>query len=278
MRRTGRNRHRRFLRTFALLAAPVVLLSACTASDGPTAARVHPIEEILDSEIILTPDPSGTFATLNVETSTPVVCSVVYGTSDAFGLIATDDDMLGGAHVTHGPRLRGLTPNTTYSYRLQGSDAAGTLYQSDTLTFTTPEPIDSEVQGENVAPSATIVDVSSVFSDAFAAAHAIDGDLTTEWSSAGDGDAASLTIDLGQVTPVVGILFRSREMTDGTAIIQKYTVTVDDGATFGPLAAGTVGEISEVSFDGRILRFDATTTTGGNTGAIEIEIYRAPSL
>ncbi len=276
MRRADRNLRGRFLRTFSMLAVPVVLLSACTASDGPTDATVHPIEEILDSEIILTPDPSGTFATLIAETNTPVVCSVVYGTSDAFGLIATDDDMAGGAHADHGPRLRGLTPNTTYSYRLQGSDANGTLYQSDIFTFTTPQAAAAEFPGENVAPFATVVAVSSIFSEAFAAERAIDGDLTTEWSTAGDGDSASLTIDLGEVTPVIGIVFRSREMTDGTAIIQQYTVTVDDGATIGPLPAGPDGEVSDVSFEGRILRFDATTTTGGNTGAVEIEVYRAP--
>lgn len=36
---------------------------------------MRPIEAILSSKITLTPDPSGTFATLNVVTNTPVVCS-----------------------------------------------------------------------------------------------------------------------------------------------------------------------------------------------------------
>ena len=45
-------------------------------------------------------------------------------------------------------------------------------------------------------------------------------------------------------------------MTDGTAIIQQFTMTVDDGASFGPLPAGADGAVRGVRFEGRILRFD----------------------
>jgi len=265
------------LRMFGpLLLVAVLLLSACSGVTGGAAdTDVLPIEDILASDIVVTPDPSGTFAVLEVDTDIEVVCSVVYGTTDAFGLIATDDDMAGGAHADHHPRLGRLAPNTTYQYRLQGSDAAGNLYRSDVMTFTTPQAEAVESPGTNVASDATVVAVSSEFSSGFAAEHAIDGDLGTEWSTAGDGDDASITIDLGQAVEVVGIGFRSREMTDGSAIIEQYTVTVDDSETFGPFPAGQGLVISQVAFEGQMLRFDAVTTTGGNTGAVEIEVYAA---
>lgn len=250
-----------------------LLLSAC--SGGAADADVLPIEDILASDIVVTPDPSGTYATLDVATDTDVACSVVYGTTDVFGLIATDDDMTDRAHTDHSPRLGGLAPNTTYQYRLQGSDAAGNLYQSDVMTFTTPQTEAAETPGVNSAPNGSVIAVSSEFSSGFAAENAIDGDLGTEWSTSGDGDDASITVDLGQVIEVVGIGFRSREMTDGSSIIEEYTVTVDDRDTFGPFTAGQGLVISEVDFEGRVLRFDAVTTTGANTGAVEIEVYAA---
>lgn len=264
-------------RLFAVQLALVTALAACAGGGDSPAAEVRPIEDILTSEIVVTPDPTGTVARLDAETTRPVVCSVVYGTSEAFGLIATDDDMAGGAHEDHGPLLRGLSPETTYLYRLQGSDAAGNLYRSDILTFTTPAATQPDRPGDNVAPQATIVDVTSEFSPAFAAGNAIDGDPATEWSTAGDGDGAAITIDLGQVRDVVGIGFWSRGMTDGSAVVLEYTVTVDGGTPLGPFPAGDGAlTVTDVAFEGRVLTVTAATTTGGNTGAVEIEVYAAP--
>lgn len=263
-----RLRKRTFLagRTVALLA--LALLSACTSSEAPDVA-VRPIEDILDSDIQINTDPSGTTAVVEVSTSLPVACAVVYGSDDSFGSIAVDDDMRGGAHEEHQPRLTGLQPDTEYSYVLQGSDTAGVLYRSDVMTFRTPPAEAISTPGENVAPSATVGDVSSAFSDDFAAANAIDGDLGTEWSTAGDGDDAWIEIDLGDEADIAGFRYQSREMTDGTAIVETYTVTIGD-QEFGPFPAG---QVQEVQAAGRVVRFDAETTTGGNTGAVEIEVY-----
>lgn len=260
------------------LAAAVAVTLALAACSAPSAERreVLPIDDILTTEVVITPDATGTSAVLTVETTIPVACSVVYGVDDSFGLIATDEDMAGGAHHDHQPRLRGLTPGTTYRYRLQGSDAAGNLYRSQTMTFTTPDAATQRAPGENVAARATIAGFSSEFSERFAATNAIDGDPATEWSSDSDGDDAFITLDLGRPEPIVGIGFWSREMGDGSAIIEQYTVTVDGGNTLGPFPAGPGLTISDVAFTGQVLRFDATTTTGGNTGAAEIEIYREP--
>ena len=169
-------------------AAAAVLLAACGNGADDT-ADIQPIDAILAADVDISVDPSGTTATLAVDTTIPVACAVIYGTDDTYGAIAVDNDMQGGAHHNHGPLLTGLEPDTEYQYILQGSDAAGTIYRSDPLTFRTPRATDNAF-GTNIAPTGTIIDVSSEFSDAFAATNAIDDNLATEWSTAGDGDSA----------------------------------------------------------------------------------------
>lgn len=262
-------------RRYGLAAAAVtlVILAGCSSGNS-SSAGVEPIEPILSGDIEIVTDPSGTSATFAVDTTIPVACAVIYGTDDSFGSIAVDNDMQGGAHQDHGPLLTGLTPDTEYQYILQGSDASGTIYRSDTLTFQTPPAISSGF-GPNIAPSGTVIASSSEFSDTFAAANAIDGDLGTEWSTAGDGDDAWIEIDLGQDSEIISVAFRTRQMTDGTAITDTFTMTID-GQSLGPFPAGTDPIALDDPVTGRVLRFDADQTTGGNTGATEIEVYTAP--
>ncbi len=144
------------------------------------------------------------------------------------------------------------------------------------MTFRTPPAEAVATPGPNVAVGAEVVDVSSEFSDTFGAGNAVDGDLTTEWSSAGDGDDASITVDLGREVDGVGVALRSRSMSDGTSVVETFTVTVDDSETYGPFDAGATTVVNEVDFTGQVLRIDAERTTGGNTGAAEIEVYEAP--
>ena len=252
------------------LAAAAILLAACGSGSDDT-ADIEPIEAILASDIDITVDPAGTTATLAVDTTIPVACAVIYGTDNTYGSIAVDNDMQGGAHHNHGPLLTGLQPDTEYQYILQGSDAAGTIYRSDPMTFTTP-PATANPLGTNIAPTGSINDVSSKFSDAFAATNAIDGNLATEWSSAGDGDNAYIEIDLGQPQPVTAIVFRTRQMTDGTAITNTFTISIGD-QQYGPYPTGTEPAIFDEPVAGQTVRIDADQTTGGNTGATEIEIY-----
>ncbi len=180
--------------------------------------------------------------------------------------------MQDGAHEDHGPLLGGPTPDTDYQYTLQGADEAGTVYRSDVMTFRTPPAVESDL-GSNIATAATVTDASSSFSDEFAPDNAIDGDLATERSTAGDSDAAWIEIDLGEPREITGVAIRTREMGDGTAVTENFTITVDDGTTLGPYPAG----VEAIAFDEPVttgsVRLDAVRTTGGNTGASEIEIY-----
>lgn len=266
-------------RSLAVSTCLALILLACSpgGQDATTVdVDVLPLDDVLDSSIVVTPDPSGTSAEVTLTTTIPLACAVIYGVDDDFGQVATDADMAGGALIDHAPVLLGLEPETEYQYVLQGSDAAGNLYRSEVLTFSTPAAEAIDRPGRNVGPEGEVVAVSSEFSDTFAAGHAIDGDATSEWSTAGDGDAASITVELPEVTDIVGFGVRSRAMGDGSSIIEDYEVTVDDAEVLGPFPAGADGlTTSETSTRGQRFRFDAVTTTGGNTGVVEIEIYAA---
>jgi hypothetical protein len=269
----------------AALLASVLVLAACTGGEpdgsspgavdsGAVDVEVRPLEEVLDSPIVVSADPSGTSATVTLTTTVPLACAAVYGEDDDFGMVATDADMAGGAIIDHAPVLLGLQPATDYRYVMQGSDATGNLYRSEVLTFRTPEATETASPGTDVAVDGTITDVSSEFSDAFGAANAIDGDPATEWSSDGDGDDAVLAIELEEVTDVVGFGVRSRSMGDGTSIIERYQVVVDDDEVLGPFDADPDGlAVVEAEVTGRRFRFEAVDTSGGNTGFVAVEIY-----
>ena len=147
------------------------------------------------------------------------------------------------------------------------------MYRSGLLTFTMPAASEALPAGTNVAVGATVAAVSSQFSDAFAASNAVDGDPVTEWSSAGNGDAAFIEIDLGRVVQAVAVGFLTREMSDGSSVTTTFSVTVDGEQTFGPFPAGAGTGSAPVRFMGRVVRFDVEPSTGGNTGAAEVEVY-----
>jgi hypothetical protein len=243
---------------------------ACSGDTGG-ADDVRPFSDIAESEPVIEFDPSGTSATLLVATNQDAVCAIAYGIDGPFGSIATDQEMdAGRGHSTHRPVMTGLEPGTEYQYRLQGVAADGLLYRSEVLTFTTPAADATSDFGPNVALGAVVTDVSSEFSANFGGANAVDGDAATEWSSNGDGNDAFITIDLGEVVDVTAVGFRTRSMSDGSVTSETFTVEVD-GEVFGPFPAGP--DPSSVAFRGRTLTYRVDTSSGGNTGAVEVEVY-----
>jgi hypothetical protein len=254
----------RGIASFMLLA--LALVGACQDTSA-VSEEVGDFSEISEAAPTIEPSSDGTSAVLTVVTTIEAVCAVAYGDTTSMGRLATDQEMGVGGHSEHEAVLTGLSPDTEYFYRLQGVGADGRLYRSEILTFRTP-PAPEASSDRNAAIEADVVDVSSEFSAAFGGANAIDGDLATEWSTSGDGDDAYLVIDLGREVEVAGIGFHTRSMSDGTAISESFTITVDDTDTFGPFPVGR----ADVSFSGRIVRFDVDRSTGGNTGAAEVEV------
>jgi hypothetical protein len=263
-----------------LLVAVAACAAPATASQQP---EVQPIAGILVSEPEFIHVGSET-VTLQVETSIPVVCAIVYGTTQEYGHMATDSDMAGGGHQDHHPLLTGLHPKTLYYARLQGVGADGTLYWSDEYTFRTAAA-DTAGAARNLALDANGARVAGVSSNygggtddsGFGALSAIDGDTSTQWSSYGDGDAAWIEIELAADTHVTSLGFWTRTM-GSSAQIESLSVTTDQGETFGPFDLVDASQIYrfETDFVARRLRFDVVTSSGGNTGAVEIEVYGEP--
>jgi hypothetical protein len=250
-------------------AAPVSAATPVSATPPASLDEVIDFSLIQASDMVIQPDPSGTSATISVNTSIDAACAVVFGTDTMFGRLATDKDMGGAAHKQHHVVLGGLVPGTTYVFRFQGSAIDGRLYRSHIYTFTTPVP--SASAPVDLALGARVVDVSSEYSADFAAANAVDGDPSTEWSTRGDGDNAFITLDLGSPTAIAAVEFQTRSMSDGSATTHSFTVTAN-GTTYGPFPAD---ESAPLQVTAQVLRFDVATSTGGNTGATEIEIFGA---
>jgi hypothetical protein len=276
-----------------LALAASLLLAAC-GPQVPAAATVRPVDEIPGGVVgprVL--DNQATAVTIAFETGTPTVCNVAYGTDASYGAIATEL-MLMGASLDHDVTITGLTPSTTYHYRLNLTDEQANLYQSQDFTFTTasvesqesPAAPGAERQIENVAALAAGARVNGVSSNwaggdndsAFGAHKSIDGDPATAWSSAGDGDNAWIEIELPGSYDVESIGFWTRTMSNDTAQIFQFSVTTDRGESLGPfdLPSADVIHAFDVRFTARTLRFDVVRSNGGNTGAVEIEVYGTP--
>ena len=143
----------------------------------------------------------------------------------------------------------------------------------------------SRALGDNLASSgqgARIVGVSSNYGggandSSFGADKALDGNPTTAWSSNGDGNDAWFEIELPSETRVTSLGFWSRTMGDSAEIL-SFRVVTDRGDIVGPFTLKGSDRIYyfETDITGKKLRFEAVDTSGGNTGAMEIEVYGAP--
>lgn len=252
----------------------ILLLSACSVGDDDSA--VQPIDDILVAPVEVV-DLTGSSGRLSAETTIPVVCSVVYGTDESYGQQSTDMDMAGGGHSVHNPLMGNLEPETVYHYRLIGAGPDGTIYQSEDMTFETPAASASEggiPEGRNVANAregAQITAVSSEFSADWAAANAIDGDPATEWSSDGDGDAAFITVELAEATELQAVGLWTRTM-GSTAQIESFQVVVDAQQVLGPFEVPDAGMVHTFPVDvtATMLRFEVLSSSGGNTGLVEL--------
>ena len=260
---------------FLVATVTALILSACGSGDS---TEVRPFEEVQASEFVFENDPTNlSRGIFRMTTTEAMICAIVWGETAELGNFNNSLDMAGTGIVQHDVFLPNAEPGVEYFFVVQGTTADGTLYRSEMATFTLPEreAAAQTDRGPNLAQGADIVDFSSEFNAAFGVANAFDGDLSTEWSTSGDGDDASVSVDLGQPTEIGGVEFLTRSMTDGSAITETFTVSADGGAPLGPFPAGNPADprFAEVQFTGQVLTFEVETSTGGNTGAVEIRVY-----
>jgi hypothetical protein len=196
-------------------------------------------------------------------------------------MIATDQDMSGGAHSDHHPLMTGLEPNTLYHYRVQGAAAGGTIYVGEDRTFRTVKTKGRvEMNLASLEQGARVRRVSSNWGgadneDSWGANSALDGKRGTAWSSNGDGGEAFIEIEFRSRVQLRAVEVWTRSMSDGTAIIKSFTLTTDRGERFGPFRLESDRKTYRFEIDAvtRTLRLDVADSTGGNTGLVELAAY-----
>ncbi len=279
---------------FTLLAVLTIFAAACSSATDPkdseasqsdSLGELLPFSQVQANDIVFEADPTdpnrGIF---RVKTTEPMICAIVWGETEELGNFNNSLAMNGTGIIDHDVVLPGAQAGKTYYYRVQGTTANGNQYRSELATFTFEADesaqsavIDSPARGTNLALDATVTEASSSFGNGWEAENAIDDDTNTEWSTSGDGDDGFIIVDLGSAKKVSGVEFLTRSMLNGTAITETYTVTTDNGTTFGPYPAGNPAnfKFQEVDFESQKVRFDVETSTGGNVGAIEIRVFES---
>ncbi len=135
------------------------------------------------------------------------------------------------------------------------------------------------VEGTNVAlldNGARVAAVSSNFGagdndSRFGAVNALDGDPASEWSSDGDGDDAFLEVAFDQAHHLHTVTVQTRTM-GSTAEIEEFRLIAGDGTDLGAfeLPGPNRSYPFEVDVTTDRLRFEVVSSSGGNTGLVEL--------
>lgn len=228
-------------------------------------------------------------AVIRFTTSAAVLGSVEYGqTGESLDNIAVDpaaDPQTG--RTSHTISLTGLSAETSWTVRARGVDTLGLLHVSSALEFETLASQAQPVSG-NVALAAhgtTVFAVSSNFkglpnASSYGADKAIDGDLESRWTSDGDGDGAYIELDLGTKRTVARVGLRAYgQLPEPVTGHIKTARVLFDGADPGLGTVSLDDPDAVYSFDlaapvvVRRVRIEAVTTSGGNTGLREVQLF-----
>jgi hypothetical protein len=271
----------------AALATFILIFVATACSPNPEldfTSNISPLEEVYTNGAPQITDITASDAILLFDSNRPLACSVIYGETTSYGMIAVDQDMGGGAHTDHHPILTGLQQDTEYHYRVQGTASDGTLYISEDMTFRTPAQEEyKETNLASLEAGASVISVSSNFGGAtneetWGANSAIDGSRATAWSSDGDGNDAFIEINLAQSARLQSVEIWTRTMSNNTAQIFSFSLTTDSGEVLGPFTLDDAEQSYRFEVDvlANSLRLDVVDSNGGNTGLIEFNAYGVP--
>lgn len=281
-------------------------LTACSGRTNPDAAQLQ--SSAAEPAVLTLADLPGGFdgphivettattVTIRFDTSVPTVCNAPYGETTDYGQVATIP--MSGATPDHILTFNNLKPGTTYHYQITATDNEGNVYIGGGFTFATADAedvamgasddkvVDSAMPDPNLLAmenGAVVIDVSSNYGNAmnggmWGANSAIDGNGSTEWATAGDGENAYIVIQLAEDSHIHTLEAHTRRMMNDTAQIFSFTVTDDAGRVYGPFELPDASEPHsfEVDITTTTLRFDAIETSGGNTGFVELAAYGTP--
>ena len=264
-----------------VIAALLALLAACGGGQGAD------IDDILVSPPTVV-DIGAQSASLVAVTKAKTVCAVAYGPTTEYGRLAAHSSMGADGHTDHDHYLDGLQPDTVYHYRWGLIGPGGIVYRSEDRTFRTAAagPGASQQQGgDNLAllsKGTRVVGSSSIFGggdndSTWGANHAIDGDPRTQWSSDGDGDDAWIEIEMPSMTHIMSLGFWTRTM-GASAQIMSFRVVTESGEVEGPFTLDSAAAVQrfDMNLNAKRLRFEVVESSGGNTGAVEVEVYGDP--
>ena len=218
----------------------IAIFAGCDTDDSTSPGRM---DEVVTFDNLRVENITDESAVIRFTTSIGTTCEVEYGFSEGSLDKTRTDPMMGpdSLSTVHTVTLDGLTAETMYYYRARAVTESGTVYYSDVNTFTTlPATVTAAYANIALAEAGTTVkSVSSNYGGgsndtAYGANNAIDGKLSTEWSSFGDGDEAYIELDLGQMRDIARFGFQSRKMQDGSSIIKSFTLVFDNQKTSGP--------------------------------------------
>jgi hypothetical protein len=187
---------------------------------------------------------TGTSATITWTTNEAATSQVEYGLTTSYGSITTIDQTLVTAHSI---AITGLTPNTTYNWRVRSKDAAGNEAISANSTLTTaaaPDTTNPTVALTAPAVNAIIagtVTLTATASDNVAVAGVqflLDGnplgaeDTTSPYSLSWNTASGALATTSGPHT----LAARARDTSGNTATTTAINIVVDNVAPVGTVA------------------------------------------
>lgn len=201
------------------------------------------------------------------------------------GEIDYENAIIGEVRLGRGG-LEGIPPETAVQKRNPTEEDAAFLswfLLDPDQPFASPAAFGpTEIQGTNVAlldNGAQVVDVSSNFGDGgndgqFGASNALDGDPTTEWSSEGDGDDAYVEVAFDQAYDLHTVTVQTRTM-GSSAEIEEFRLVAADGTELGTFELPGPNRVVpfEVDVTTDRLRFEVVSSSGGNTGLVDLGAY-----
>lgn len=277
----------RLISTSAL--AALVGWTGCTDSEGEPPPD-PPDPSVITFSDLRVEDIGPNRAVMRGDTSIEATCAVEYGlTMDNLEWTATDPEMEEGEFaINHQVPLEDLMPETTYYLRALAEGPEDEVGMSEIIMFTTPvdpadDPTDDMVNVAMLSEGTAVAGVSSNWSNGdndsgFGVHNALDGLEGSEWSTNGDGDDGWVELDFGQERTISHFAYRSRMMLDGTSIVTSIQVVLPDtGEVLGPFATPD-HEVRYVfplpePITTQQIRVEMVETTGGNTGAREIQFF-----